>query len=189
MKNKEVWDNIAKEYRGYHRKLWSPVKDFIKNNKGVFLDIGCGNFPTHSSKKEIIGLDISLEQLKLGKGKRVQGNMISLPFKSKTFDNVLFIASLHNIKQRKKALKEANRVLKNNGKIFISVWNRFQKRFFPKNLITSKITLPFGKYPRYYHLYSKVSLKKDVKHSGFEIIKILKEKNNIFLIGTKKNPE
>lgn len=187
MKNKEVWDNIAKDYQGYNRKLWPQVKEFIEENNGVFLDIGCGKFPTFSLTNKIIGLDISLEQLKLGHGKRVQGDMKHLPFRKESFDNVMLIASLHNLKERKKALLEANRVLKKQGKIFVSVWYRFQKKFFPKNLLTPEIDVSFGKHSRYYYLYTKNSLKKDIKVSGFEIKKILKEKNNVFVIGIKRN--
>ncbi|UCD04351.1 MAG: class I SAM-dependent methyltransferase [Candidatus Woesearchaeota archaeon] len=186
MKNQEIWDNIAKKYQGYRRKLWKPVVSFLDKNKGLILDIGCGNFPT-SKYKNIIGFDISLEQLKMSKGKRVQGDSIKLPFKSNKFDNVIFIASLHNLKRREEALAEANRVLKKDGKILISVWSRFQKKFFPRNLFTSEFEIPFGKYKRYYHLFTQGELEKLVRKTGFRVKKVFKEKNNIFLIGTKEH--
>lgn len=187
MKEQEVWDNIAKEYKGYRRKLWKPVVSFLNEAKGLTLDIGCGNFPTLKLNKDIIGLDVSLEQLKLSKGKRVQGDATELPFKSETFNNVVFIAALHNIKERKRALDESYRVLKKDGKILISVWARFQKKFFPENLFKSEFNLPFGKYSRYYYLFTIRKLKNSAKKAGFEVKKVFKEKNNIFLIGIKRN--
>lgn len=185
MKNRKVWDKIARDYGGYRRKLWEPVIDFLDSSSGLTLDVGCGGFPTRDYAENIIGLDVSLEQLKLGEGRRVQGKAESLPFQSKAFSSVLLVASLHNIRNREKALEEAKRVLKSKGNIFISVWSRFQLKFFPKNLFTKEFEIPFGDYKRYYHLFTKSELKKLVESKGFDIEKIWKEKNNIFVKGTK----
>ena len=52
------WDIIAKEYKGYRRKPFPEVTEFLQN-KGLTLNLGCGN-----TNKDTIGLDLSLEQLK-----------------------------------------------------------------------------------------------------------------------------
>ena len=53
------------------------------------------------------------------------------------------------------ALKEIYRILKKGGKLVITNWYRYQKRFMPFALWSRQTYVPFGKYKRYYHLFSK----------------------------------
>jgi ubiquinone/menaquinone biosynthesis C-methylase UbiE len=147
----------------------------------------------------------------------IQSDLISLPIKNSSFDAALFIASLHNIKGREnriKALKEMYRILKKDGVGLISVWSKWQDRF-RKHFILDLMLFPFkyvkdfGKHefgdikifwkqhklnvPRFYHLYSRKEIKRDVKNAGFEIIEIkdvkiksTKYPDNYFLIVKKK---
>jgi ubiquinone/menaquinone biosynthesis C-methylase UbiE len=53
------------------------------------------------------------------------GEAERIPFKDKTFDTITFIASLNHIVDRESALKEAARVLKDKGRILITMINPF----------------------------------------------------------------
>ncbi|OYT59361.1 ubiquinone/menaquinone biosynthesis protein [Thermoplasmatales archaeon ex4484_30] len=191
---KNVWDEIAESFDATRRFPWKECIDFIEEIEGICIDIGCGNgrhLPAMAEKCKIaVGVDYSFNMLKIAKEK-VNGNTLlvccdatQLPFHDETFDNAIFIASLHNIKERKnriKALKEMRRILKKNGKALVSVWAKWQdkwrwhflKEFFKPWKEHGDILIPWKKngkeFMRFYHLYSMRELKKDVAEAGFEI--------------------
>ena len=138
----------------------------------------------------------------------LQSDLAELPIKDNSFDGALFIASLHNIRGRNRrinSLKELRRVLKKNGIALVSVWSRWQDRFanrflvdlflFPFRYIRSHGKYEFGdieifwrqhnlNVKRFYHLYSKRELLKDVKKAGLRIIEIKDVK-----LKSKKRPD
>jgi len=100
---------------------------------------------------------------------------------------VLYIASLHNIKDREKriqSLKELKRILKKDGVALISVWSRWQDKYrkmFLKKWFFKKNKSEFGdidiywrqyglNIPRFYHLYSKKEFLEDLSKSGLKIV-------------------
>ncbi len=143
-----VYDAIAQNYGGYRRRPWPALANFLKKveKSALILDLGCGNTPYSNSlkNKKIVGLDFSFGQLGLARKNLkllVQADASELPFKSETFDYIIFIAALHHLlnnKQRLQALKEARRVTKRGGRALVSVWARWQRRFFPLNLFKAK---------------------------------------------------
>jgi SAM-dependent methyltransferase len=93
---------------------------------GLTLDNGCGNGKGTPFIKNSIGLDFSIFALSLYVGEsKVLGDMLALPFKDRTFSNVLFIHSLDhlNSQERVKAIEEAGRVLKADGKVVVRVFS------------------------------------------------------------------
>ena len=112
----------------YRRKPWKEVLDFIKTVIGRTLDVGCGNGDITKLLKNAVGIDISEELLekarKKSKNKFIKAKCEDLPFENEEFDNVLLIAVLHNLKKisRKRCLEEIYRVLKDKGRLFLSVW-------------------------------------------------------------------
>ena len=73
-------------------------------------------------------------------------------------------------------LKELKRVLKPGGEAFITVWNRWQPRFWFK---PKEVEVPWrqkGKtlYRRYY-LFSSAELERLAKEAGFEVLKSFPE--------------
>lgn len=155
----------------YRRKPWKEVLDFIKTIKGRTLDLGCGNGNILRLLKNGVGLDISFELLKKAKNPVVQGRCEKLPFKNKSFDNVLLIAVLHNLKKnsRIKCLKEIKRVLKK--KLFLSVWCKYKGTKYIK----------WGKVKRYYYFFREEELKKLLENSGFRILSFKKSGDNYFV--------
>lgn len=107
--------------------------EMVKLNKNDnVLDIGCGvGYQIHkiaSKCKNYIGIDFSKKSIKLCKktknAKLIVADAHEIPFKKDYFDVILMIDVLHNLYDPRKALNEAKKVLKEDGKIVISVANR-----------------------------------------------------------------
>ena len=160
----------------YNRKIWKEVLKFISKIKGRTLDVGCGNGDITKLLKNAVGLDISSELLdkarKKSKNKFVLGKCEELPFDSE-FDNILLIAVLHNLKKtsRRKCLSEIHRVLKEKGKLFLSVWCKYKGVKYIK----------WGKEKRYYYFFKEKELKDLLINSGFVIKKFVKSGDNYFV--------
>ena len=150
---------IAHDYHMKRKKPWRPLEFFIEflENKGYYfrgnvLDLGCANgrnFRIMSSPpSKLIGIDISLELLKIANSnlhntdhypkeeskffQLILGDMVNLPIRENSIDNIFSIASIHHIKrkiERKTTLFQMNELLKNNGQIILTVWRKWQKRF------------------------------------------------------------
>ena len=222
--DKEVWERIAKSFDKTRRKPWSKCIEFIDSmeKKGLFLDIGCGNgrhlIPAARKNELVIGIDFSMNMLRVCRNNLenseirnyalLQADARYLPFKDDCFDYVIFIASLHNIRGRDNrimALREMRRVLKEDGKGLISVWSRWQDRFFFHFLkeFFLRNYEEFGdieimwkrddiNLPRFYHLYSRREFMEDIKRASFviervESVKISSRvlKDNFFAVVSK----
>ncbi|MCX8178209.1 MAG: class I SAM-dependent methyltransferase [Candidatus Aenigmarchaeota archaeon] len=205
MKNlRQTYDEIAESWSNFRSKPanYIPFKIF----RGSTTDIGCGNcrnlIPIARKGYKCVGLDFSKNMIKQAR-KMIEKNNANidliladakaLPLKNKTFDFVLCAATLHHLvnNDRIKALEEMKRVARK--KIFLSVWYRWQLMHV-KNLL--KNIFSFGdvyvewkkggnRLKRYYHLYTKHELERDIQAAGLEIenIQITKEsKKNIIAI-------
>jgi ubiquinone/menaquinone biosynthesis C-methylase UbiE len=189
----KVWDNVAKSVskRDYFKiREISAVKDFLKNKKGIVIDLGCGAGWNMITNDNIVyyGADFSKESLELTRKraemkkinvKLIKGDVSRLDkkiFCDSMFDYGLFIAVLHCIETKEKrenSLKEFYRVLKPGAYGLISVWKSDDKRFDCVNnhgdiymnwKINNKNNF------RYYYLYEKKELIDLLKKTGFEII-------------------
>ncbi len=199
----ETWDAIAESFDTTRQKPWKICLDFIHSlrNVDVVTDIGCGNgrhlIPCAQRCSQVIGVDISqrmlrivqkkLQRLSLDNASLVHADAVQLPFEDSMFDAVLCIASLHNIQGRQHrcaALQEMARILKPNGCALISVWSRWQDRYYKYFLKQYLIGREeFGdievcwrqhnlNVPRFYHLYSAGEFHRDLKSTGFQISSI-----------------
>lgn len=95
---------------------------FLAN--GRLLDVGCGNNELIKRYRTLgfsgTGIDIYLR-----KGVDVICDSERFVFKDEQFDTISFIASLNHCPNRKRAIQEARRVLKPNGRIIITMINPF----------------------------------------------------------------
>ncbi len=91
------------------------------------LNIGCGTGGTIATLEkygEVTNIDISDEALKFLKMKGYTGKIVKdhrLPFKDGYFDLVIALDVLEHIEHDSQSLDEWRRVLKKNGKVFITV--------------------------------------------------------------------
>ncbi len=222
---------IAKAFSSKRMYLWSGIKNLKRffSDGDKILDIGCGNGRLlelfDGVKIDYVGIDNCFELIEEAKqiyqkkknGLKTQtyrfvvANALSLPFRDNFFDKMLSIAVFHHIPSKKlriKFLKQANRTLKPNGLLIISVWNLYQKRFFKYHIkyfllkIIHKSKLDFKDifYPwknehgkiiaqRYLHCFSLNSLAKLAKQTGFNIKEkgyLSDKKQNLYLVLEKQ---
>jgi len=215
---KDDYNKISAQFASTRHYEWPEMKKFSSYVKDGWkiLDLGCGNgrlLQSFGGKKiDYLGIDNSDELVEIAKKNHPKKNfqimnMENLNLKDGTFDGVFAIASLHHLSRREmrlRALLEANRILKKDGYLFVTVWNLWQpkyRKYIWKNLfnmVLKKSKTHFGDtfipwkdskqnilVERYYFAYTKNGLKKDLGSSGFEIIEIAHSKWNIYAICKK----
>lgn len=101
-----------------------------RNKKLRILDIGCGTGETLTYLKKkfpktiLYGIDTSNRAIKYsqsrGHKKVIKASALKLPYKNNSMDVVLLLDVLEHIKQDKKVIEEAKRILRKGGYIFIA---------------------------------------------------------------------
>ena len=182
----KIYDKIAEKYteRFFEDKSdRKNIDEFISLlPKGSrILDAGCGSGQHSLYFKEdgysVDGIDLSEKMLKIAK-KRVHGckfkkmDLRELKYKDSVFDAVFAAYAIIHIKKDDvvKALKEFNRVLKNNGLLFVIVQEGNGEKF---------IEVPFkagGKF--FLKFFTKKELRELIESAGFSIIKVDERKPN-----------
>ncbi len=159
--------------------------------KGKLLNLGCAHGPDFLPfilSFELYGIDFSAQMLRLARKYSRKFNFAvnlsladvsSLPHPDETFDWAISVATYHHIKGKKeqqRALSELGRVLAPGAEAFITVWNRWQHRFWFKR---KEVTVPWrtgGKtLKRYYYLFSYPELEKLARQAGFEVVESFPE--------------
>ena len=196
---KEVFNQIASSW--YNFRHWSIFPSELEAlaqrwQKGRLLNIGCGHgadFLPFKQGFDLYGVDFSTEMLKFARkystkfGLAVELTLADvryLPYPEETFDWAISVATYHHIMGREEqqaALNELRRVLKPGGEAFITVWNRWQPRFWFK---PRKVAVPWRKRGktlyRYYYLFSYPELEKLVSRAGFQVLKSFPESSYRF---------
>jgi len=121
----DYYSSISKGYNKFHKeeqlKKVKIILRYIKKTDKV-LDVGCGTAFYRKYIKNYTGIDNSPGMLPKD---CILADAEKLPFKDKSFDIVISITALHNVKNPEKAIKEIKRVTK--GKIAISILKRSKK--------------------------------------------------------------
>lgn len=203
MNQKQIWNKIAPQWQNFRQKPTKEVIWFLNKyckSKGKILDVGCGNarnlIPFAKLNFQCYGIDFSENMLKnaelLANKNKIKINLkksdiTKIPYKDNFFNYCLHTASLHHLDTKEKQLKslqEIFRVLKPNGLVLLTVWNKFQLKFLfkPKDMfIPWKIKNKTCQ--RYYHLFTYFELKKLIKKTNFRMIKSKPfGKNLIFIL-------
>ncbi|MDP2729734.1 MAG: methyltransferase domain-containing protein [Dehalococcoidales bacterium] len=188
---KDIFNEIAPGW--YNFRHWSIFRKELEAlaerwQKGSLLNIGCGHgadFLPFRENFELYGLDFSARMLsfavKYSRKFDFSTNLFLadasyLPFADQTFDWAISVATYHHIRSKQErllAIRELKRILKPGGEAFITVWNRWQPRFWFSG---KEITVPWRTgekvLGRYYYLFSYPELEKLVEKEGFQIIKL-----------------
>ena len=186
----EVFDEIAPEwYNLRYRSIFTKELEELAGRwrGGKLLNVGCGHgadFVPFRQGFELYGIDISGKMLELAgkyaekynlKANLTQADAREMPFADNFFDDAIAVATFHHIEgeeERLKALRELKRVLKPGGEAFITVWNKWQPRFwFTRKDVQIPWKMKGKKLYRYYHLFSYGELEKLLKRAGFKVVK------------------
>jgi tRNA (uracil-5-)-methyltransferase TRM9 len=190
----EIFNQIAEGWYNFrHRSIFHPELETFaeKWRRGRLLNVGCAHGPDFLPFKndfDLHGVDFSPAMLELGQKyarkfkldvNLVEADARRLPYVNDSFDWAIAVATYHHIEEKEErlgAMKELRRVLKPGGEAFITVWNRWQPRFWLK----SKNTLVPWKSKdktlyRYYYLFSYRELEEMTRKAGFEILKSFPE--------------
>lgn len=137
--NIDFWENVVNDPPESYKKLFQQEKDYLRKriskNHSV-LDVACGDGRTISNivdlAGKITGLDIDPKAVadakqKLQKHPNVEiilGSAFEIPFPDDCFDVIILSMALVNFDENKnKALSELRRVVKQDGKIILSVYS------------------------------------------------------------------
>ncbi|MCZ2846010.1 MAG: class I SAM-dependent methyltransferase [Candidatus Bathyarchaeota archaeon] len=225
-KTQRDYNEIAKAFARTREEVWPEIwffKDFVEPEEKV-LDIGCGSGRLYKlfrgKNVEYFGIDFAEKLIDFARKQYVlpkenqEGirpvfltvNALKLPFEDNFFDKVFSIAVFHHVPSHEKRilfLKEARRVLKPKGELFLTVWNLWQLKYFTPILKwTAKklfnltkldffdILVPFHGVQRYHHCFRRGELASLARRAYFNDVKVryLKRDNknfNIFLKAKK----
>jgi ubiquinone/menaquinone biosynthesis C-methylase UbiE len=192
---KDIYDQIAPSWYNYrHRtRFRSELEEMAQRwQRGRLLNIGCAHGPDFlpfTEGFELNGIDISPGMLEMGRqyaekfGFKVnltEADAADLPFPDESYDFAIAVAVYHHIEEKEKrlkALKGLYRVLKPGGEAFITVWNRYQPRFWRQR---KNIRVPWRSgekvLQRYYYLFSYGEIKRLVRKAGLRVLKASPEK-------------
>ncbi len=191
---RDVFDQIAPSWYNFrHRSIFRHELESLAERwgGGRLLNLGCAHGPDFlpfALNFELHGVDLSTEMLRFAR-KYAQkyelrvnlalADVRTLPYRDNTFDHAISVATYHHVRgetDRLAALRELKRVLKPDGEAFITVWNRWQPRFWFKG---KEIAVPWRTREktlhRYYYLFSYPELEKLVNEAGLEVIESFPE--------------
>ncbi len=194
---RDIFDQIAPGW--YSFRHWSIFRSELEAladrwQKGSLLNIGCAHGPDFLPFREnfdLYGVDFSAQMLDFA-GKYSQkfdlgvnlllADVCHLPFTDRVFDWAISVATYHHIRDKRErlvALNELRRVLKPGGEAFITVWNRWQPRFWFSG---KEAAIPWRTKDktlyRYYYLFSYPELERLVKQAGFQVLKSFPESSH-----------
>jgi tRNA (uracil-5-)-methyltransferase TRM9 len=198
-----VFDQIASGWYNFrHRSIFRSELETLaqKWQRGRLLNVGCAHGPDFLPFRngfELHGVDFSSGMLQLAQKyarkfkldfKLAEADARSLPYADSSFDWAIAVATYHHIEdkeERLEAFKELYRVLKPGSEAFITVWNRWQPRFWLK---TKNTLVPWRSKNktlyRYYYLFSYRELEEMTRKAGFEVMKSFPESRYTFPLKT-----
>jgi len=189
-----AYDNISESWANFRKKPRQKAVEFLNElpESGIFIDIGCGSgrhTKIFSEKYISVGVDISKKMLVLAKKSDkkslyVQADFRNMPFKDSVFDKALCYAVIHHLNKNEqlKSLEELKRIMKQNSSALLTVWKRWQKRFFPKCIFYNELYVPWGAESRYYYLFSRHDFINTLKKAGFKLKCLEQDRMNFFAI-------
>ena len=137
--NIDYWENLLQILPESYKKWFEEEKKYLQKIitfDAKVLEIGCGNgrsiFDVLSKTKNITGIDHDDKAVTDAKNnfsryssiKIFKADAVQLPFSNEEFDFVICMTTFANFADKKfKALEEMSRVLKDSGKIIISVFS------------------------------------------------------------------
>lgn len=214
MKSKTIseWEKLVKSPTKEYREYFNYEYEYLKKNlrkEVIALDIGCGDGRTIKKlakyTKIFIGIDNDKQAVSDSKEflKKIKNTEIMLEdaentkFKEKTFDIIFTGLTFVNFNSsRERILKEIRRILKDEGKFILSIYNekalKFREKAYTKvgakyeiiDLKKGSVILKHG--DALSEQFSKEEIKEILEKEDFEIEEI-KEGKIYYIIKCKKH--
>lgn len=174
------YDEIADSFHKTRHALWPGVVKFMASiPKGShILDVGCGNgkyLDVRSHDCMVHACDKSPCLVRIAKENHKHANIIqadglSLPYPDSSFDAIISIAVVHHLGEtdRKKFMKELQRVLKPDGSLLVTVWaiSAVKHQWIPLDTKHDYLVPWQNKLNRYYHVFSEEEARGLVDHAN-----------------------
>jgi ubiquinone/menaquinone biosynthesis C-methylase UbiE len=214
----EVYDSISPFFVKHREHVWPPTSTLLDEiSPCTVADIGCGTGRLVAEAVTrgcyVKGMDISAGQLDTARTflkeagiekdfELIKSDMEEIPLDDDSCGAVFLVASLHHLENRSSrinALKEAQRILKNDGIIQISVWSWDQDRFRERHLsriekrreiddldgpLPGDFMVPWKdgrKEMRFYHLYGPGEIEGEVRETDLRILRSFFDGRNHWL--------
>ena len=126
---REVWDFVGVPFRlVLFDQVWLPkfgwttleeerLRAVIPHIRGRLLDIGAGA----NTLARLYGNGVGVDIHEWGGGALVVENSSNLPFENASFDTITLVACLNHIPYREAVLREARRLVKQGGRLIITM--------------------------------------------------------------------
>lgn len=126
MENWEQMWSLSKDKWFRHPRYQQTIAGILKQQLSgrIVLDVGCGTgdyLALLGGSCTPVGVDISLEALRLARGLRVIGSGDALPFRTGSVGGVYGIGMFHSLERPEEMLKEVRRVLGPGGLLILVV--------------------------------------------------------------------
>jgi len=188
-----VFDRIAPGW--YNVRHWSIFRTELEDlsrrwRSGRLLNLGCAHGPDFlpfAPDFDLCGVDFSGEMLRLGRkyaakfgfsAGLVRADVTALPFAAASFDCAISVATYHHLNPAGAltALGELRRVLRPGGEALVTVWNRWQTRFWFSG---KEVAVPWRAggetLHRYYYLFTYPELQGLAEKAGLLVVKSFPE--------------
>ncbi len=177
------WKNKRKEHR---QKRLGFLQEYSPRKVSKFLDIGCGEgyVLADAEKKgwEVYGVDIYDNRLDIAKNRDIsffKGNIDQASFADDFFDCIYLDSVLEHLKDPVALLREANRIIRPGGVLYLGVPNEDSLFNDARKLIFTALgrpgisvrTKPF-KSPYHVVGFTLRSIKKALTESNFDIVRL-----------------
>ncbi len=157
---------------------WKIVSKLVPSN-GLILDVGCYNgtfsryLRTHACTHGIgyVGVNVNSQAVKEAKRKKLDAVLAScdfLPFQSEAFDTCSLLHVIEHLYFPDKAIGEAHRILKPNGKLILIARN-FANFFNRVYILVGKNVIPGFEQSQLIRFFTWKSLNDLLKRNGFEL--------------------
>jgi ubiquinone/menaquinone biosynthesis C-methylase UbiE len=167
------FDNLASEYEAwfienkvlFQSELLALKRVVPVDKKGVEIGIGSGIFAEQLGIR--FGIDPSEKMLEYARqrGLDVQAGVAeNLPYENESFDFAVFITAICFVENPELALKEAYRILKNQGEIIIAILDKETR--FGRFLENNKKKSLFYKHARF---FSVPEVRELLEKNGFSV--------------------
>ncbi len=143
LKNIDLWEKVLEDMPESYKEWLNGEREFLRasiTKDSKVLEVGCGEGRSLKDifdiTKDLTGIDNAQEAIDDAKNnlpeiKFLKADGKDLPFEDKSFDFVICMTTFANFGSDKyKILEEMKRVLKNDGKIILSVFSEdaFEER-------------------------------------------------------------